>query len=138
MVAYLSLLVKVIKRFPCVELHFLILGHTKFSPDKNFGHIKSRVRSKNCYRILDLIGDDSLLRIQGGKNHVITYKEPNSLIKQFQWNDGKKFFSNKFLPCNGIPNLHKIKILPDNYAGFPDIIEPNGLSEDRMRDLEFF
>ena len=66
------------------------------------------------------------------------------------------------LLCNGIGNWDKIKILPDNdeicvanyedeelktikilktnanLAGFPDIIEPNGLSEIRMRDLEFF
>ena len=27
---------------------------------------------------------------------VITYKEPNSLITQFQWNHWKKFLSNKF------------------------------------------
>ena len=74
-----------------------------------------------------------------------------------------KLLSNKFLPCNFVMvfaiNWQKIKILPDNdevyvanyedeelktikilmtdvnLAGFPDIIEPNSLSEDRMRDL---
>ena len=69
---------------------------------------------------------------------------------------------NKFLLCNDILNWHKIKILPENHevcvanyedeelktikiletnanlAEFPDIIEPNGLSKERMRDLEFF
>ena len=43
MVAYLSYLVKIIKRFPCVELYFLISGHTKFSPDRNFGPIKQEL-----------------------------------------------------------------------------------------------
>ena len=84
-----------------------------------------------------------------------------TLITQFQWNDWKKFLSNKFFPSNGIRNWLKIKILPYNdevcvanyenkelkiikilktnvnLAGFPDIIEPNRLS-DIMRDLEFF
>jgi hypothetical protein len=162
MIAYLSYLVKILKRFPCVELHYLISDHTKFSPDRNFGHIKKNVRSSNCFSILELIGDDGLIKRSGGRNDVITYKDPNSLITMFQWKDWKKFLSKKFLPCNGIRNWHKIKILPNNddicVADYededlrmikilktnvnldesPDIIQPNGLSEDRSIDLEFF
>ena len=50
----------------------------------------------------------------------------------------KKFhnYVNKVPPEE--PNTIKILKTNANLAGFPDIIEPNGLSEEKMRDLEFF
>jgi len=37
LIGYLSYLVKVKKMFACIELYFLIVGHTKFGPDSQFG-----------------------------------------------------------------------------------------------------
>ena len=110
MAAYLRYLVNVIKRFPCVEHHFLISSDTKFSPDRNFGHIKTRVSQEIATVSLILLVRTALLRIQGERTMSLLIKNRTPLsIERL-----KKFLSNQFLPCNDIRNWDKIKIFPEN------------------------
>ena len=51
LMAYCAHLIKT-KRYKTVEVHFLPVGHTKFSPDAFFGHFKKVLYSSRSFNIL--------------------------------------------------------------------------------------
>ena len=64
---------------------------------------KISIDELNYVRLQVLMNSTKDLPIQVTMSLLI--KNPNFRITQFQWNDWKKFLSNKFLPCNGIHSL---------------------------------
>ena len=49
----------------------MISGHTKFSPDRRFGQIKSRIKEDDCFSILDLIGSNGKIQKSAYSNYEI-------------------------------------------------------------------
>jgi len=140
----------------------LTSGHTKFGPDGNFGTIKSNIKRTNLYSIQGLRGSNGLIQTSASDNVEVLYRDPQTGNKAFRFHDWKRFFGKKFLPCTGIRDWHVIKILPEgpnifvaNFINEPftsvrimnesidledyiDMIEPEGLTEARLKELEFF
>jgi hypothetical protein len=163
-IAYFSYLVKVMKQFNEIDFHFLISGHTKFSPDSHFGNIKRRISIEDCQSIIDLVGDDGFVHKSSKNNIAVPYIDPISLVQNFKWMNWKKFLSTHFKNCSGIGDWHVIKIRPYNnfievandvgepfreYEILPhnwnelmwpeiDIIEPDALSQNRIDQLKQF
>ena len=71
-VGYLCYLVQILKRYPEISLNFMLVGHTKFSPDCHFGTIKMRGKQVFIRSILDLVGDNGIVRKSAINNDVIT------------------------------------------------------------------
>ena len=59
----------------------MLVGHTKFLPDAHFGTIKKFIKETRKRNILDLIGDNGIIKRSAINNNVITYKHPISEIK---------------------------------------------------------
>jgi len=59
-----------------VELYFMIVGHTKFSPNSHFGLIKQRLKISVCESILGVIGENGIIRKSSKNNFCIAYKDP--------------------------------------------------------------
>jgi len=162
LVAYLCYLVQIIRRHPRIYLNFMIAGHTKFSPDRHFGTLKKKIKALGCESILDLIGENGIVKLSARDNEVILYKNPESGEKIFDWYDWDSFLKTKYGACVGIQSWHvieveenssKIRVAPfvgEPFAdynnqiteglltGFPTIIEPQGLSETRKAKLKYF
>jgi len=68
LVAYCCYLTKILKRHTDIEINFMVVGHTKFSPDRHFGTIKSLLRKKGCFSIIDLIGESGLIKSSAKDN----------------------------------------------------------------------
>ena len=108
-VAYLCYLVQVLKRHPETFLNFMVVGHTKFSPDRHFGTLKKKIKETGCISIIDLLGDDGIVRCSSNDNFEITYKDPYSGERNFEWYDWGRdgFFKeeifilywNSMMPC---------------------------------------
>ncbi len=140
----------------------MIVGHTKFSPDRHFGTIKKLLRQKGCYSIVNLTGDTGIIKESAVDNEIIMYQDLLTKQKSFEWLRFDEFLSKKYGPCRGIHGWHIIKILQDSSTiyvskhvgapfeeynniitsapliGQPDIIEPNGLSPSRLGQLKHF
>jgi hypothetical protein len=162
MLAFLAYMVKIKKYFASVELNFMISGHTKFTPDGNFGNIKKFIKSHNCYSVLDLVGESGMIRESSQNNYEISYSDPHSMESNFDWYDWKSFLKQKFYPCTGIQEWHTVRIEEHgndiqvaNHVGdvfnsyhimkenidlpeFPGKVQPDGLAEDRIKYLKFF
>ena len=162
MIAYLCYLAKIIKRHPQIELYFMISGHTKFTPDRHFGTIKSKIRTENCFSIQNLIGEQGLIKKSAYNNDVIAYKDPITRMVEFDWFDWKNYFNKKFIPCKGIQKWHAVKIHPggeeilvanyidQNYESVKVMkkdesllesvskIIPEGFDDARKNELKFF
>ena len=76
LIGYLSYMVKVEKYLNRAEIYFMVVGHTKFGPDANFGTLKKRIRDEDVYCITDLIGEKGIVQISAKNNFDITYKDP--------------------------------------------------------------
>jgi len=164
MIGYLTYLTKVLKRHPEIELYFMIVGHTKFSPDAHFGTLKRELHKSVCFSVLDLVFDDGIIERSAKNNSHITYKHPVTLNQNFEWKDWKSFLSSKFKPCVGIKEWHVIKIRSDGHhimvskalnqplTDFqimqgdlmidendgPNILKSVGFSEAREKELRYF
>jgi len=159
--AYLTYLVKIEKLFPEIQLYFMIAGHTKFSPDGNFGNIKTCLMKGNHFSILDLTGPNGVVQRSAKNNVEVTYKDPITGQINFRWRNWQKFFKTKFTSCNGIQKWHVIKINQESQdilvadhlgdtlrpqkimnnkplVGTPDILEPEGFISNRLEELIFF
>jgi len=158
LIGYLAYMVKVEKYLNGVELYFMIVGHTKFGPDGNFGKLKRKLRDENVYNITDLIGETGIVQTSVKNNFDITYKDPFTGKKNFKWKNWKGFIGEHFKPCTGIRTWHAIKIphqtfhiqvspsvtspfsdykIMDSDIEFeanPNIIVPEGMSEQRIND----
>ena len=142
----------------------MVVGHTKFSPDRHFGTLKKKIKETGCISIIDLLGDNGIVRCSSNDNFEITYKDPYSGERNFEWYDWDGFLKKRYSSCTGIQSWHVIKVADQdnfiNVAKFvgepferynnvklspgnitqshPAIIEPLGISEDRLQQLKYF
>lgn len=83
--------------YESIELNFMIAGHTKFSPDRNFGMIKKKYRRSTIFN----------------KEEFVKVVEESSLLNKVKcYEDGKGFqyldFKGKLRPCfNNLPKIGK-------------------------------
>lgn len=73
-IAYFTYLVKVAKKYSSIELYFMVSGHSRFTPDGNFGNLKAYINKSNCYSVLDLLGVDGCVQKSSSNNTEIVYK----------------------------------------------------------------
>jgi len=88
----------------------MIVGHTKFSSDRHFGTLKKKIKAVSCQSIIDLVGHNGIVNASGHGNLVLTYKNPYSKIKNFEWYDWDSFLKTKFTACTGIHSLRAVKV----------------------------
>jgi len=146
-------------------LNFMIVGHTKFSPDRHFGTIKKLLKNKGCSSILDLVGPQGLVEKSTKdtkENKVMTYLDFSTGLRNFEWYEWDEFLRKKFRSCQGIRSWHLIKseqrrkkiqvancvgseyqdfdneISHVNLIGQPNILQPNELSPTRTNQLKHF
>jgi len=156
---------KVLKRFIEIELYFMVVGHTKFSPDSHFGTIKCLLHKSKVQSVLDLLDEENgLIRKSAKNNFVIAYKDPFTLKQNWEWRDWKVFLKSKFNSCIGIKDWHVIKIpggdhfievskaVSQNFSQYqimnayvmvdelekPNVIEPKPTSQSRLNELQYF
>lgn len=87
-----------------IELSFLIVGHTKFSPDGYFGLIKRRYRRSQIYTYEQLA---SMLESSSENGHnVCIGKTAPPLI----YRDWTSWLAQYFTPLKGISNYHHFRI----------------------------
>jgi len=157
LIAYFTFLVKIAKGYQTIEVYFMIAGHTKFSPDGNFGYISKA----NCYSTLNLVGQNGCIQKSSVNNIDMTYKDPLTSELNFQWYDWQKFLRSKFKACNGIQKWHVIKVAEEGdhiqvaddlgtplkpyqivtnipLDEGPDVLSPEFFRANRKIELEFF
>jgi len=163
-IGYLCYLVKILKQYNEIELYFMVVGHTKFSPDSHFGNLKTRFSKAKCQSIVDLLGEEGIIHKSATNNKALPYKDPLTLKKNFEWKDWKGFLPSKFNNCTNIGKWHVVKIqsfglnisvaksLGEPFEEYkimkgelmideneqPSILEPKGLGEPRKEELEYF
>jgi len=96
-IVYFSYLVKILKRFPEVEVNFMIAGHTIFTPDGNFGTTKARIKARDCCTIQDLVGSDGKIRSSAYNNYDLPYKDPWHLLSIINVTIGRILLLRKFV-----------------------------------------
>lgn len=164
LIGYLCYLTKVLKRHQEIQVYFMVVGHTKFSPDSHFGSIKKKIKSSECQSVLDLTGDLGLIRQSAINNIDITYKDPTTKQVNFEWKNWKAYLSPTFRECVGISGWHIVKIPSDsnlihvsegigkefkdypivednftfNTQDKPNVIKPDGLTASRINELKYF
>jgi len=164
LIGYLTFMVKIKKFLASAELYFLIVGHTKFTPDSHFGTLKKEFKKNNCFSIKDLLGKNGIVESSAVNNKVIPYKDPESGLQNFQWRNWKNFLEKRFRNCPGISSWHVIKIHQDgstiqvspsinkpleDFTIFnkdfindsleePEVLIPEGLSLQREMELQYF
>jgi len=97
----------------CVSLHFLIAGHTKFSPDWCFGLIKQRFRKtavatlddlSNCVQSSSAASKINISQIVGPENGP-------AIVPVYDW---QQFLSPIFRPLPGIKSHHHFTVSSDH------------------------
>ena len=68
LIGYMSYLVKIKKFLKECKIYFMIVGHTKFSPDRHFGNLKQKLFKENIYSISNLIGGDGIVNTSAKNN----------------------------------------------------------------------
>ena len=86
-ISFFTWLVKINKRYPSITINYMVSGHTKFSPDGHFGRIKAHLRNNNCFSILDLIGEEGVIKTSSSSNIDIPDKDPHTGTHNFKWMD---------------------------------------------------
>lgn len=147
-----------------IELSFLVVGHTKFSPDGHFGLIRRRYRRSRVYtyeHLAHLIEESS----QNGHNLCQRYIEKGPKSSRIIYRDWVGWLSKYFKPIPGITGYRHFQINSQNrgvvlvketvdgeeqeidilkrtfpYSRnkrpvFPKVIQPDGLSADRQKYL---
>ena len=139
-----------------IQLSFLVVGHTKFSPDWCFGLLKQKFKrsSVNCLdELVDVVNESAvvnraqLVGSQSGEVIVPTYNWAEYLGSQFEKIHGIKS-NHHFLFSSLHPGTVRVKqyceseeithlILKDQAwrptaAELPPVIHPTGLSIDRQ------
>lgn len=141
-----------------VELHFLLTGHTKFSPDRLFGVFKLKYASMNIDCFSDVL---NCVEISSSKkcNVPVAVRLPNSVQPTVIWKDYDQYFKSAFKKLPGISKFHhfvfaaKKPIMCRKYVntdveefdihvdgpesnyfifGEPSIVVPSGLSAKRQ------
>ena len=158
MVWYLAWRVKVGLNKSC-ELNFMLVGHTRFSPDRFFGLIKRkyrRTRVSSLKEIVEVVESSTTCL----KNLVYVIGEENSSMP-FQYYDWATFLGNYFIQIPQITSYQHFRVSKDHpYTVFvrhfankeettisilkeninismalPSILQPSGLSFERQQYL---
>lgn len=87
-----------------ITLSFMLVGHTKFAPDRFFGLIKRRYRHTPVYSINDMVKVVQSSTVAGG-NIVQLTKDVNG-ERQVTWRNWKSFLSNLFRNIPGVTAYH--------------------------------
>ncbi len=72
---------KTLKLFNSIEINYLIAGHSKFSPDRNFGTLKKYLKSIELFSILNIA---NIIINSAENNKAIIYKDPITKKKNFE------------------------------------------------------
>lgn len=95
-----------------ITLSFMLVGHTKFAPDRFFGLIKRRYRRTPVYSINDMVNVVVSSTVAGGNTAQLT-KDVNG-EKQVIWRDWKSFLSCHFHPIPKITTYHHFRFASEN------------------------
>jgi len=93
--------------YESVELNFMIAGHTKFSPDRNFGMIKKRYRKSTIYSKEEFV---RVAEESSSLNKVQCYEDG----KGFQYLDFKRKLEPYFIRLPNIAKYHHFFFSADN------------------------
>lgn len=95
-----------------IEMSFLIVGHTKFSPDSHFGFIKQRYRSSHIYTYEQLVKTIEESTFAGyNKCHKFNQEEKQKKITYRNWSE---WLSTYFKQIKGITDYHHFIIRSEN------------------------
>ncbi len=92
-----------------IALSFLVVGHTKFSPDGYFGLIRQRYRRSQVYtydHLARLIGESS----RNGHNVCQRYREAGRKSSEIIYRDWSSWLSRYFKKLLGITSYHHFRI----------------------------
>ena len=95
-----------------IEMSFLIVGHTKFSPDSHFGLIKQRYRRSQIYTYAQLAKTiEESAHTDYNYCHKFHQKENQ---REIIYRDWSKWLSSYFNQIKGIANYHHFVIKNEN------------------------
>lgn len=140
-----------------IKLNFLLTGHTKFSPDRNFGIVKSKFSKSivNCQEdFIEVINASSPNKF----NIAVPTKDPKTKVRNGFWAEWDKYLQQYFKAVPNLLKYHHFKFYEDGsikaklFANSEEVelqeatlmhaevlplkfIEPEGISEQRARYL---
>lgn len=95
-----------------IQLNFLLTGHTKFSPDRNFGIIKCKFSKSivDCHEdFLDVIEKSS----PNNFNIAVPSKDPRNNTRNVVWAQWDEFLAQYFKPIPNITKYHHFRFNED-------------------------
>ena len=114
-----------------IELSFLIVGHTKFSPDGYFGLIKRHYRRSQVYTYEQL---SNMVVSSSTNGHNLCIGSPKNTTTPIIYRDWTSWLSQYFIPLKGISNYHHFRIEKNNPLTL--VIKEQKDSEEVKVDLE--
>ena len=139
-----------------ITLSFMVVGHTKFTPDSCFGLVKQRYRRTNIECLSDIV---DVVNKSGYINHarLVGTQEGQVLIPTYDW---QTYLSPHFKKIQQIKNFHQFKFSSEhpgevickvysdseeikldmrvdplwepNISDLPPLVQPRGLSQERQ------
>lgn len=90
-----------------IELSFLIVGHTKFSPDGYFGLIKRQYRRSQVYTY-DQLSD--IVESSSRNGHNVCVRVSKNIASPVIYRDWSSWLSQYFATFKGISNYHHFRV----------------------------
>lgn len=94
------------------SLHFLLTGHTKFSPDRNFGILKSKYARADvdCLQdMMEVVNTSS----PHGYNVALSIVDPSTNIQKVKWKKWDDCLKQNFHSIPHITKYHHFVFLPN-------------------------
>ena len=93
-----------------ISLSFLLVGHTKFTPEACFGLFKKRFRQTNVQSLKDIM---EVVNTSAEVNtaEVIGWEDGKVLIRNYDWTS---FFAESMMKISGIKQFHHFQFSPAN------------------------
>ena len=91
-----------------VELSFMLVGHTKFAPDRFFGLFKRLFRRSLVDTMTDVVRVVKESSPSGKNKAQLTVTSSGS--REVHWIDWSQFFQHFFKPIPGITTYHHFKV----------------------------
>lgn len=88
-----------------ISLNFMLTGHTKFSPDRNFGILKSKYAKANVNCLQDVV-EIVNCSSPNGFNFAIPSIDPTTKTRNITWARWDQFLKKSFKPIPGISKYH--------------------------------
>ncbi|CAG2253972.1 unnamed protein product [Mytilus edulis] len=144
-----------------INLHFMIAGHTECLCDACFGMLKKKFRKSDVNTVSQLV---KIVDNSAKCNRSEVYNENDDDENSLKWYRWDYFFTKYFKPLRGIGKFHHFKFtsdevgvvfaretldqpekrlallkestnVPELLTTLPEVIQPAGLTEERMRYL---